>query len=421
MRARQAIRLRDSSPAQIGYFLAKWLLLPLGRAWRRRLTRTLVIAVTGSGGKTTTKDLIAGTLRSRFEGTSTRGTCNRSKSMVRTLAVTRPWHRFAVFELAAFQPGSLDELLWTLEPDVGVVTAVGLEHYAKFRSIEAVAREKASLVRALPRHGLAVLNADDPVVRAMAAESPAPVVLVGLSADATLRAENVTSSWPDGLAFDVVADGRRTRVRTRLFGEHWTTAALAALAVARHAGLSLEEAAAALETVSPPQRRLSETRLASGITFLEDNWKAPLWSIDRALAVLKSARANRRVLVLGQLSDYPGQPRRVYPRVVQAALGAADLIVCVGQWSHHGTRVQAPAGVVHAFPTLHQAHEFLLRELRAGDLVLLKSNLTDHTERLALARMSEEFRCWRQGCGRNNHCSVCDLRAVPHKPPPGPS
>lgn len=404
-----AIPRHPGGAREVVSWLGRRLLLPVARAHRRRLRETLVVAITGSAGKTTTKNLVREVLAQTGPGTASRRSSNRAKGLLRVLARTRRHHRFSVHEVAACGPGSLDELLWTLEPRVGVVTSVGREHYAAFRGVEAVAREKAKVVQALPGDGLAVLDADQPLVRAMAGGTAARVLLVGRSPDADLRAEAVRAAWPEPLAFEALWNGQRVEVATRLFGEHWLPAVLSALAVGvGAAGLTLAEAAAAVARCEPERHRLSEVRLPGGVTFLEDDWKAPTWSLDTAFDVLRTARARRRILVLGQLSDDPKTPRQLYRQVARRALDAADVVVAVGRWSHHLDTVED--GRLHGFATAVECHRFLADFLAAGDLVLVKSGAGhEHLERLVLARQ-EGMACWRQACGRRVWCHECRLR-----------
>jgi UDP-N-acetylmuramoyl-tripeptide--D-alanyl-D-alanine ligase len=412
-----AIPRRPGGPREAAFWLGRRLLLPVARRHRRRLRDTLVVAITGSGGKTTAKNLLHEVLALTGPGTASTGSRNRAKGLLQVLVRTRRRHRFSIHEVAACGPGTLDELLWALEPTVGIVTSVGREHYAAFRSVEAVAREKVKLLQALPADGLAVLDADQPLVRAMAAETAARVLLVGRSPDADLRAEAVRAAWPEPLAFEALWRGRRVPVTTRLFGEHWLPAVLAALAVGvEAAGLDLEAAAAAVARCEPQRHRLSEARLAGEVTFLEDDWKAPTWSLDTAFAVLRTARARRRILVLGQLSDDPKNPRQLYRQVARRALESADVVVVVGRWSRYLEGLADRR--LHSFATAAECHRFLDGFLAAGDLVLVKSTAGhEHLERLVLARQ-EGMACWRHACGRLLWCDACRLRWSAEKAPP---
>jgi len=414
-RARDVIRADSFRPADLAAWWARRVLLPLARARRRQLGSTLVVGITGSSGKTTTKRLVAAVLASRFPGRASDGTFNRWIQLVRVLARARSSDRYLVQEIGARGRGSLDQLVWTLEPDVGVVVSVGSEHRSGFDSIEETAREKAKLVAALPPGGLAVLNADDARVRAMAAGTRARTALVGRAEDADLRAENVAAAWPQPLRFDLRAGDERLPVETRLHGEHWVPAVLAALAVGREAGIPLAESAAVIARELPERHRLSEVRLPNGVTILEDDWKAPVWSLELAIDVVRQARAARKFVVLGYLSDTSRSPRQLYPEVASRFAAVADRVIVVGPRKEYGFRAPAGGGEIVVVPTTHAAHELLEATLLPGDLVLIKANSKPlHLERLVLARR-EGVQCWRHDCGRVVWCDDCRLRSLPER------
>jgi UDP-N-acetylmuramyl pentapeptide synthase len=415
--AGEAIRRLDGSLPQLAYWLVKRAALPPARAHRRRLRSTRFVAVTGTAGKSTTVDLAAAVLAAAGPAIATRRNRNRAKGLLKTLLATRRRHRSSIHELAAWGPGTLDELLWTLEPDVGVVTAVGREHHKTFRSVAAVAREKAKLVRGLPASGLALLNADDPQVRAMVPGCRARTVLFGRAPDADVRAEQVAASWPEPLRFVAVRGGRRLPVETRLFGEHWLAAALAAVALGLELGIEPAAVAAAIAGAEPQPGRLTEHRVAGGVTFLDDGWKAPTWSLPLALDVLRAARCGRRILVLGQLSDDPRGPRRLFRDLVPELLAAVDHLVMVGRWVRYRgllpKEAEPSADRLHLCGSVRDADRLLDRLLQPGDLVLLKgSRSVDHLERLILTRDSG-IGCWRESCGRLPECTRCRLRWRP--------
>jgi UDP-N-acetylmuramoyl-tripeptide--D-alanyl-D-alanine ligase len=415
--AGDAIRRLDGRPSQLAYWLLKRTTLPLARAHRRRLRSTRFVAVTGTAGKSTTVDLAAAVLAAAGPGTATRRNSNRAKGLLKTLLATRRRHRFSVHELAAWGPGTLDELLWTLEPDAGIVTAVGREHHKTFRSVAAVAREKAKLVHGLPASGLALLNADDPRVRAMADGCRARTVLFGRAADSDVRAEEVAAAWPEPLRFVAVRGGLRLPVQTRLFGLHWLAAALAAVALGLELGIEPAAVAAAVAGVDPQPGRLTAHPVTGGVTFLDDGWKAPTWSLPHAVDVLRAARCGRRILVLGQLSDDPRGPRRLFRDLVAELLPAVDHLVMVGRWARYGDLPVPAAGErpegLHLCATVRHADRLLADLLRPGDLVLLKgSRSVDHLERLILAR-DGGVGCWRESCGRLPECTRCRLRGRP--------
>jgi UDP-N-acetylmuramoyl-tripeptide--D-alanyl-D-alanine ligase len=412
LRFLEAVRFKVGGPRLLGTQVAKLVVFPLARVWRRQLRgRTTFVAITGSAGKTTAKRLLLEVLRTQAPTTANRGSSNRSRSISKVILRTRKRHGFCVQEFGASGPGSLQELIWGFEPEVALVTTVGLEHMSAFHSREAVAAEKATLVAALPAEGLAVLNADDPLVRAMSGSARCRVVLYGRSADADVRAEDVRSAWPATLSFTLVCDGARVPVTTMLNGEHWLPSALGALATGISLGVPPATAAAALTAVRPEKHRLSVRRSPDGPTFLLDDWKAPVWTVQPALDVLGGAEAERKIAVIGQLSDDSRAPRRLYPAIARAARAHADLVVVVGQWAPHGLRARAGEDdrSIVAFESFGEASAFLREALRPGDLVLIKANaVPDHLMRLALEREGP-VDCRLAKCARNMGCERCWL------------
>jgi UDP-N-acetylmuramoyl-tripeptide--D-alanyl-D-alanine ligase len=185
------------------------------------------VGVTGSTGKTTTKDLIHAILSSRLPGWKSEG--NDNIVVYRTIFGTSPWHAYCVQEIAAAIGGkriALERPLSLVRPRIGVVTNIGTDHLSAFGSVEEIAAEKGKLVAVLPEAGTAILNADDPNVLAMGSRCRGRIVTYGLALGATIRAENVSCHWPDRLSFDVLYDGQREMVRTQLCGTHWVHASL---------------------------------------------------------------------------------------------------------------------------------------------------------------------------------------------------
>jgi UDP-N-acetylmuramoyl-tripeptide--D-alanyl-D-alanine ligase len=390
-------------------------------AERRRRTswQTLFIGVTGSAAKTSTKDLIWAALSARSLGHKSPGTHNAAHWVPRTILEVRSDHDFCVVELGASGPGSLDRPIALVRPKVAVVTNVGGDHRSAFRSLDATAAEKGKLVAAVPPNGLAVLNADDPLVLAMRPRSRARVITYGLAADADVRAEEVAGAWPDRLAFVASYRGERARVQTRFCGEHWVHAALAALATAVGLDMPLQAAADSVARVEPWPGRLSPMAVGS-VTFIRDEFKASLWSVGPALRFLRAARAPRKIAVIGTISDYAGRASAVYAAVAREALESADEVLFVGPQARRsaGARSHQRGAALHAFESLRQASAWLETHLRPGDLVLLKgSHRADHLLRLLLARQGR-IACWRQDCRRLKFCDRCMLLRVPELPLP---
>jgi UDP-N-acetylmuramyl pentapeptide synthase len=336
--------------------------------------------------------------------------------VARTVLSTRRRHRTAVVEVSAHESGLIAASLRILRPRVALVTCVGSDHYTLYRGADAVAAEKARLVASVPRDGVALLNADDERVRAMAGACRGRVVLFGTSPEAELRASDVRADWPGRLAFTATWAGESAPVLTRFVGDHGLPSVLGAMAGGLALGVPLAEAAAAVARVEPSPGRLSPLETPEGITFLRDDWKSPMWSVPRALDVLRRASADRKVAVIGTISDAPGSKSRAYRRVAAQALELADVVVFVGPHAHLALQAEpAPGKFLHVAATVREASQLLRGLLRPGDLVLLKgSSSADHLARLAL-EWTREVGCWRTRCGRALLlCDHCRLLPIPH-------
>jgi UDP-N-acetylmuramoyl-tripeptide--D-alanyl-D-alanine ligase len=361
------------------------------RTYRRRLRDTTFVSVTGSAGKTTTVRLLEAVLATRGPISKEAPGPQQILKAARTVFAVRRRHWACVHHTAAWGPGTIDRLVWILQPRVGVVTTVGDDHLVAFRGRDAVAREKAKVVAALPPDGVAVLNADDERVLAMASETRARVVTYGRSAAAEVRAEDVSASFPDRLAFTVVVGGRRVRVQTQLVGELWVTSALAAIAAGWALGVPPDHAVEALAAVAPHPRRLEPVELERGATILRDDVKASGWTIGPALDVLAAASAKRKIAVIGRISDDSRRGRVLYRDVAREARRHADLVVVVGEWAHYALKARESSDdeAIVALKTVDEAIAYLDAAVRAGDLVLVKSN------RRHLERLTEEAAAWR--------------------------
>ena len=357
-------------------FIAKAVLLPVARVSRRWNSHIVNIGVTGSSGKTTTKNLIHAVLATRWPGIASHGSRNRSRMLLRSMLWRQSELRYRILELGAFGPGTLDELLYAFRPDIAVITNVGMEHYTTFRTLDAVAEEKCKLLRRLPSRGLAILNADDARVSGFRELAPSRTILAGTHPDADLRVEEVRSAWPDPLSLVVRSRGRRVEVSTQLHGEQWVFPVLAAIAVGETLDVPMTDILAGLSGCRSEPGRMSHFRTGNGIDWVCDDWKAPVWSYPSTLAFLERARADRKILILGQFSDSPLKPRRLYARLARQAREVADQVCLVGKHARYGLRVRKADGdsSIRAFRSPREAAHFLSNFLRRGDLVFVKSS-----------------------------------------------
>jgi UDP-N-acetylmuramoyl-tripeptide--D-alanyl-D-alanine ligase len=349
---------------------------------RRRLRDVTFIAVTGSCGKTTAKELIAAGLATERSGRKSPGYGNGLGVVAGTVLRTRSTDGYCVVEAAAGRPGAVERTARVLKPDIVAVTCIGQDHRSLFRTLEATAEEKRHLLRQAAPGATAVLNADDTNVIAMAENFHGRVVTFGCSPAATIRASNARSPWPERLSFDLDWEGGSVSVRTRLCGDHWLPSVLAALGVVYSTGIPLEPAIGALGAVDPMRRRMSPF-MDRGIIYMWDDIKAPLWTMGSVLKFLAQARVRRRILVVGTLSDYSRSASKAYSSLASQALKVTEEVIFTGPQARHALKA-APDGAggrLRAFATAAEAREHLDATACAGDLILLEGSF--RADRLA--------------------------------------
>ncbi len=383
--------------------------------WRRALDkRTTFVGITGSAGKTTTADLIAAVL-------AVQGPCHKTNAFNSDLAIvqavlaTRFRHRSCVAELGVSVPGSLDRPIRAFRPHIAVITVIGRDHIGSFPDQEGIAAEKEKVVTALQPDGVAVLNIDDPLVRAIGERCGRKVVWFGSAEGADLRLVEAHSRWPEPLTLRIAYAGAVCEVRTQLHGTHMAVPVLAALGTAVAMGVPLARAAVAVASVHARVGRMQAVDGGDDVWFIRDDWKAPEWSFPIALEFLKAADARRKIAIIGTISDITGNSTREYRKFCRKAREVADLVVFVGSHAHRGLRARSEEDdeTIQGFSSIRQAAAFLQRELQEGDLVLLKGSCkSDHLVRLLLNRASP-VQCWRDHCEKLISCEHCPQLHVP--------
>lgn len=359
--------------------------------YRLSLRSVVFIGVTGSCGKTTTKEMVAAVLFRQYRGHKSHGNNNYLDGVIRSILQTRQGDKFCVQEFSIGGLGetiSLEKQFIMFRPQVGVVTTVGDDHISAHGSREAIAAEKGKLIAALPPNGTAILNADDPLVLAMRGRCKGRILTYGLSPDAMLRAEDIRDDWPNRLSLTVLHEGKSVRVQTQLCGAHLVPSILAAMAVGQILGVSLQSAAEALDGVAPVSGRMCPIESPDGVTFIRDDVKAPVWTIPAALDFMRRASVKRKVIILGTLSDYQGgAASSTYAQVARQALSVADYVFFVGPWASRCLRAKRHAEdqAVQAFMTIDHINGFLQGFLEPGDLVLIKGSRADKLSRIVSA------------------------------------
>ncbi len=378
--------------------------------WRLFLFRTTFIAITGSVGKTTAKECLAAILSAHFPTAMTINNQNDAYGVPRTILRIRPWHRFAVVEIGTSRPGRVGKLARLVRPHIAIVLAVARTHINFFKTLEETAREKAQILNPLSSDGLAILNANDPRVLRMSGICKGKVKTFGLSKEHDLWADEISSKWPERLTLRVHTGSRAEWIKTNLVGEHWVNSILAALLAAISSGISLKDAAAALEKVNPVMGRMQPVITPSEAIILRDEENGSSDTLLPALKVLKEAEAKRRVLVMSDISDSRDKPRDRLKKLGKTASQTADLAVFIGEYGHHAVKAAIASGMkpeqaLH-FKDLYRAALYLRSELRSGDLVLLKGRTADHLSRLFLAQFGP-IGCWKTKCEKTFLCDIC--------------
>jgi UDP-N-acetylmuramoyl-tripeptide--D-alanyl-D-alanine ligase len=387
-------------------------------AWRRALDKTCFIGITGSAGKTTTKELLHAALAIGSRCIKSFDSDNVLYPTARTLMRVAPWTQYCVQEVGLSAPDAFEPILRLLRPRVGIVTNIGMDH---LRTQKQVAEAKGKLIACLPADGLAVLNTDDELVAGMASRTSARVVTYGFGKNADYCGEVVSASWPSRLVMHIRHRDTETLLVTRLLGSYQGTNVLAAIACAHSLGVPMADIVAGIGGHRPLLGRMSVHTTDGGITFIRDDFKAPAWAFQSALRYMAEARAARKVIVIGTISSHGGSKKEIrnYQQALSTAAEAADQVLLVGPRAQSRLKrmgERESTARIHAFESVRDASAWLGKYLRPGDLVLLKgSNRADHLARLALS-VDRQVQCWRDRCGWVKFCDHCRLIDKPALP-----
>jgi len=349
-----------------------------------RLRDGLTVAgVTGSRGKTSTKDLLATVLSSAAPTIATTGSLNNELGVPLTMLRADAATRFLVLEMGARRIGDIAALTGLVAPDIAVVTNVGQAHLSHFGSRKAIAKAKGELVQGLAPGGTAILNADDPRVAAMRALTDGGVLTFGHAEHADVRVLDLTLDRLARPSFTLRTADASAPVTLPLVGSHQALNASAAAAAGLAAGVPLEGAAAALDTASLSKWRLELRDLADGAVLLNDSFNADPDSARAALDALAAIEGGRRIAVLGEMLELGDDSEAEHRAVGEYAASRADLVVAVGEAARPiadgaGQRAVALGGN-------DAAVDWLRGHLAAGDVVLVKASRAARLDEVAAA------------------------------------
>jgi UDP-N-acetylmuramoyl-tripeptide--D-alanyl-D-alanine ligase len=346
-----------------------------------------VIGITGSVGKTTTKEMVAAVLARRYNTLRSRGSYNNEIGVPLTLLQLTGAHERVILEMGMYDVGEIADLARIARPHVGVVTNVGPVHLERAGTMERIAAAKAELVEALPSDGTAILNYDDPLVRGMAEKTQAPVFYYGLSPKADLWASSVQTMGLDGVHFRLHYGRETVHLRVPLLGRHSVHTALRAAAVGLVEGENWQEIVDGLQG-GAPQLRLVAVDGINGSTLLDDTYNASPQSTLAALNLLDELEG-RKIAVLGDMLELGSYEEEGHRKVGLRVIDSVDVLITVGELSRiiaqEAQRWGLPSSAVYTLDDNSQAIELLKEIVTPGDVILVKGSRASHMEEVVMA------------------------------------
>jgi len=361
----------------------------LATAVRERMKECTFIGITGSHGKTTTKDLLGHILPIKGESTFPVGSFNNEIGVPITILRCTDNTRFCIVEMGARHMGDITALCAIAKPQIGVVLVVGSAHLGEFGSREAIAKAKGELIDALPEDGIAILGEYDPLTPRMSEGSARKRVTFGEKVTSNVRAADL--EFREGLAhFDLVSASGRAPVALRLLGAHQVANALAAAAVALEVGIAIDSVAAALSTAEPRSKWRMELHDVDELLLINDSYNANPESMQAALqtlVLLTQERGGSSWAVLGKMHELGESEREEHLRIGRLAskLGVDHLVAVGTELYLEGLQLDPGAGdamLTHYFLTQEEALEMLLHVQR-GDVLLVKASRAEHLDELS--------------------------------------
>jgi UDP-N-acetylmuramoyl-tripeptide--D-alanyl-D-alanine ligase len=342
-----------------------------------------VVAITGSNGKTSTKDFVAATLARKFRVTKTEGNFNNHVGLPQTMLSANREDEIAVWEIGMNHPGEIAALAKLAVPDVAIITNVGIAHIEFMGSREAIAEEKGALAEAVAANGTVILNADDAFSESIAKRTHAKVILAGIDSG-SVRATDITQH-STGSEFTILEGAHRCRAQLPVPGIHMVQNAMLAVAAGRVFGLSLEECAVGLASTPLTKARL-QIREINGIKFIDDSYNANPDSMKAALRTLVELDCDgRRIAVLGEMGELGPESERGHRDVGEAAAALRiDELIAVGEIGAAIAQAAKKAGLENsvAVDSPKDAADLLEENTVPGDLVLIKGSRSARMERV---------------------------------------
>ena len=360
----------------------------LAQDWRRRHSRVKVVAITGSNGKTTVKEMTARILSGRFQILQTEGNLNNRIGLPLMLLRLSPDHEVAVLEMGMNMAGEIRRLKEIAEPQVSLITNIGRAHLEFLGSLEGIARAKGELWEGLKADDWIAVNRDDPRIVALAAAVHCRKKTFGIRERAEISAEDLAVEAGQGIRFSLKMDGGKRAVRLNAFGRHNVYNALGAASLAAILGLSLEEIGAGLETFQPYAGRGRILHLGRNLHLLDDTYNANPDSLEvTLLAFGEMKEKSRGLVVLGDMlelgSGTVGFHVKAGKRVAELGLGPLFFLGDQREHLAEGARMAGmDEGRIHSFATPEEVCESLEDAVEEGDWILIKGSRRMRMERI---------------------------------------
>ncbi len=347
--------------------------------WRQQ-HKIPIVAVTGSNGKTTTKEFIAQILAHQWNTLKTEGNYNNLVGVPWTLFRLQKKHQAAVIEMGMNALGEIDRLAAITAPQVGVITNVARAHLEGLGSVQHVARAKGELLRHIANDGVAILNADDPHSKALIKRARGQVITYGFSPKAKVRGTAFKNQGFRSCSFRVTLKGKSHLFKLPLPGQYNATNALAAIAVGHYFGMKAIEMKQALATVELPGGRLDRRRLKNGTMIINDSYNANPDSVQQALSILASVpQRTRKIVILGDMLELGRSSRQAHREIGRnAGRLKPKHLIAVGDWAHEIAHGAKQAGLdatrIHTCADAMAARPIVKAQVKTGDLIFLKGS-----------------------------------------------
>jgi UDP-N-acetylmuramoyl-tripeptide--D-alanyl-D-alanine ligase len=361
----------------------------MARDWRRKYG-TPVVALTGSNGKTTTKEMIAACLEMAFPILKTKGNLNNLIGVPLTLLSLTEKERVVVLEMGMNVPGEIRRLTEIAEPDVGMITNIQTVHLDGMGSLERLKEEKGELFRRMRRNGTILVNQDDPRVIDLASDYPGQKITFGIEHPAEVMAKEIRLKGAEGTSFTLILEGEVVEIHLRLLGRHFVPNALSAIAVACLFGVEVKQAKKALENFQPFPMRMEVVPLKGGETLINDAYNANPYSMELALETLVEVKKRgRAIAVLGDMLELGYFTKEAHERIGQKVSQLSiDFLLALGEEAP----VVVESAIRYGFPmerariveSLSEAISLLRQMVRDGDWILIKGS-----RRMAMEKIVE--------------------------------